>query len=401
MFSRIHFLFFFAMICCCAMNASAGVSGGDATSYSATQLLENSGNGSLSRNSVVMTPATSEGLVDSNYKLGPGDYLDIVLEDTYLSVQVYPDGSIIINECGSVNVAGKTVAEARDAILQIVAKRYNPKYCFVQLAQMKKFKVNVMGAVRNVGQFVVDPQTRLSYLMRLIGGTLPGNARDDSVLVIRKTDTLRVNYTKISNEGDFKNDIVLEQGDLIYVPFADMNDAVTLILPGYRVALPYLKDGTVADYFKYGGGDRYPNLGYNSVTIRDKSGKTKTISISEQTKTVVDPGSELEFSTKTLMVYVGGAVAGVGRVGYDPSWHALDYIAAAGVTTITGSWDQVKVIRGNRETIMVNATQDPIFPGDYIEIPKSAYERFKDFTLFIASLLTVVSSAFIIYVNYK
>ena len=146
MFSRIHFLFFFAMICCYAMNVSAGVSGGDATSYSATQLLENSGNGSLSRNSVVMTPATSEGLVDSNYKLGPGDYLDIVLEDTYLSVQVYPDGSIIINECGSVNVAGKTVAEARDAILQIVAKRYNPKYCFVQLAQMKKFKVNVMGA---------------------------------------------------------------------------------------------------------------------------------------------------------------------------------------------------------------------------------------------------------------
>ena len=93
-----RFLLFFVIISCCVMNASAGVSGGDATSYSATQLLENSGNGSLSRNSVVMTPATSEGVVDSNYKLGPGDYLDIVLEDTYLSVQVYPDGSIIINE---------------------------------------------------------------------------------------------------------------------------------------------------------------------------------------------------------------------------------------------------------------------------------------------------------------
>ena len=40
-------------------------------------------------------------------------------------------------------------------------------------------------------------------------------------------------------------------------------------------------------------------------------------------------------------------------------------------------------------------------PGDYIEIPKSHYESFKDFTLFLASLLTVVSSAFIIYVNYN
>ena len=66
-----------------------------------------------------------------------------------------------------------------------------------------------------------------------------------------------------------------------------------------------------------------------------------------------------------------------------------------------GISDQVKVIRGDRETMYVNATRDPILPGDYIEIPKSTYERFKDFTLFVASLLTVVSSAFIIYVNYK
>src|SRR5574344_1142473 len=196
MFSRIHFLFFFAMICCCAMNASSGISGGDASSYSASQLLENSGNGSLSRNSVVMTPATSEGLVDSNYKLGPGDYLDIVLENAYLSVQVYPDGSVIINECGSVNVAGKTLAEARTAILQLVSKRYDPKYCFIQLAQMKKFKVNVMGAAQNVGQFVVDPQTRLSLLIRVAGGTIPGVARDDDIRVIRGKDTIHVNYTK-------------------------------------------------------------------------------------------------------------------------------------------------------------------------------------------------------------
>ena len=59
------------------------------------------------------------------------------------------------------------------------------------------------------------------------------------------------------------------------------------------------------------------------------------------------------------------------------------------------------MIRGDRETLYLNATGDPILPGDFIELPKSTYERFKDFTLFVASLLTVVSSAFIIYVNYK
>jgi hypothetical protein len=36
-----------------------------------------------------------------------------------------------------------------------------------------------------------------------------------------------------------------------------------------------------------------------------------------------------------------------------------------------------------------------------IEIPRSRYESFKDFTLFLASLLTVISSALIVYVTYN
>ena len=68
----------------------------------------------------------------------------------------------------------------------------------------------------------------------------------------------------------------------------------------------------------------------------------------------------------------------------------------------TGSWDQVKVWRGEKpKAVSVNVATDPILPGDYIEVPKSHYEAFKDFTLFMASLLSVISSAFIIYVNYK
>ena len=355
---------------------------------------------SLQRNSVTMQPSYSEGVVDSNYILGPGDYLDIMLENTYLSAKVYPDGSIVIEECGSVNVAGKTLAQAREDILKMVADRYNPKYCFVQLAQMKKMIVNVMGAVPQVGQVFVEPQTRLTRLLKLVGDILP-QGRDDDVWVIRGGDTTHVNSFKIFNEGDFSSDIVLEPGDQIFVPFADMKNSVTLILPNYRSALSYVEGKTVADYFLSAGGNRIHNLGYQSVTIRKKDNSSESIPINEADKYVPSVGVEIEYTTKPLLVYVGGAVAGVGRQQYDPSWHALDYISAAGVLTTTGSFDQVKVIRGDRETIYVNATRDPILPGDYIEIPKSTYERFKDFTLFVASLLTVVSSAFIIYVNYK
>ncbi len=112
--------------------------------------------------------------------------------------------------------------------------------------------------------------------------------------------------------------------------------------------------------------------------------------------------SNIEFTVQDMLVYVGGAVNYIGRHPYDPSWHAIDYVAASGINTISGTWNQIRVWRGkNPEALKLSVTEDQIMPGDYIEIPKSHYESFKDFTLFLASLLTVVSSAFIIYVNYN
>ena len=118
--------------------------------------------------------------------------------------------------------------------------------------------------------------------------------------------------------------------------------------------------------------------------------------------TTVEPNTEVEFFIKELFVYLGGAVNYIGRYPYNPTWHAIDYISSGGVNTITGSWTQAKVWRGAKpEAISINVATDPILPGDVIEIPKNHYESFKDFTLFMASLLSVISSAFIIYVNYK
>ena len=110
----------------------------------------------------------------------------------------------------------------------------------------------------------------------------------------------------------------------------------------------------------------------------------------------------VKISACDLFVYVGGAVNYIGRYPYNPTWHAIDYISSGGLNTITGSWSQVKVWRGDKlKAIDINVASDPVLPGDVIEIPKSHYESFKDFTLFMASLLSVISSAFIIYVNYK
>jgi len=383
------------LVCVCAF-ASESMFGGS-TSKS---LVLGTGSSSM-RGEASLTPMFMEAPVDSNYVLGPGDFLDLMLEDKYLEVQVYPDGNVAVEECGAVNVSGKTIAEAQRLILDLVSKRYKREYCFVQLAALKKYRVNIMGAVNAVGQHVLDAQNRLTIFIRAIGGLLP-NANQEDIQVIRGKDTIHVNYHEMTQNGNFEKDIMLEPGDKIYVPFVPMGDNISMMFPGYRTTVAYRADRTLSDYFELAGANRMHNQGYKSVCIREPGKDPRWISLSEMKTTVVEPNTEVEFFVKELFVYLGGAVNYIGRYAYNPTWHAIDYISSGGVNTITGNWNQVKVWRGETpKAIPINVATDQILPGDVIEIPKNHYESFKDFTLFMASLLSVISSAFIIYVNYK
>ena len=357
--------------------------------------------GLSSRSSIALEPAFAEVPVDSSYVIGPGDFLDVMLEDNYLSVQVAPDGSIAIEECGVVFVGGKPLSEVREMILDLAAKRYKRDQCYVQLSALKRFRVNAMGAIVVVGQQLVDPQTRLSFFIRQLGGFL-SNANTEDVLVIRGKDTLHVNFSAMSNKGNFEDDVMLEQGDRVFVPYVNMGDNITMIFPGFRSSVAYSKDRTLQDYYELSGAARMHNFGYKAACVREPGQPPRWISLAEMSETKVAPNTEVEFSVQEMLVYVGGAVNYIGRYPYNPSWHALDYIAAAGINTITGSWNQVRVWRGKKpKSLSLSVTEDQILPGDYIEIPKSHYESFKDFTLFLVSLLTVVSSAFLIYATYN
>lgn len=389
-----RFLAIVFLICGMAFAQNTSLFGGSASILSGDQ-------GVSARSAATLQPTYAELQVDSTYILGPGDFLDIMLESKYLTVQIYPDGSVAIEECGAVNVGGKTLSEARTLILDLVAKRYKRDYCFVQLSALKRYRVNIMGAVPLLGQHSVEPQTRLSNFLRQVGNLLP-NANTEDIRVYRGKDTIHVDFQKMTVNGDFSQDVMLEQGDQIYVPYMDLTDNVVLIFPNWRTSVVYKEGRSISEYYGLSGAERLHNYGYKAVCVREVGKNPRWVPISEIGSVTVGPNSELEFGVQDMWVYVGGAVARLGQMEYQPTWHALDYIGAAGVNLISGSWNQVQVWRGgNVKPISLNVGTDPIYPGDYIEVPKSHYESFKDFTLFIASLLTVVSSAFIIYVNYK
>lgn len=345
------------------------------------------------RNPIAQQPLNLPRVVDSTYIVGPGDFFEILTLKGLDVVQISPEGNVSIPECGFVFVDGLQLKDAKAKILELLNTKYDAKYTRVQLVHMKWIQFSVLGAVAVPGRRTADPQLRLSTALDMVGGFLPTADRKNVMIIRRGGDTLRVDYTLYGNEGNDSVNITMEQEDVVYVPFFKQEASITIEVQGTQKSLPYIPGKTVLNYLGEARIDQQMNFKW--VKIKKPGHPAESFELKDVGDMALEPKTVIEFWHREPAVYVGGAVARMGRAIYNPEFHAIDYIAASGVTIVTGSWSQVSVTRDGK-SMSIDPHKDEILPGDYIEIPQSRYESVKDFVTFIASLLSVVATAIII-----
>ena len=348
--------------------------------------------GRFQRTNIVTEPIRLETAIDSTYIVGPGDYFEILSPKGFDVVQVSPEGNVSVPSCGMVNVDKLHLNEAKDSLKKLLVSKYDERYVQIQLVRTRKMSVSVLGAVQSPGRATVEQQTHLNGVIVLGGGFMPMADRKN-IKVIRDKDTITVNYIDYETEGKGEANIELRAGDVIYVPYIKSESTISVETPVTNMSVPYVEGRTLGEYL-----DKTPGVAEIKskwVKIKKPDGSTETYEIEKARDLRLAPETHVELWNKDPFVYVGGAVAAVGKALYTPGLHAIDYIASSGVTIITGSFRRVTRIRdGNRESI--DPYKGEIQPGDYIEIPRSIYESVKDVTLFLASLLSVVATAIII-----
>jgi len=336
------------------------------------------------RGGAAQTPVYLEEPVDSNYIVGPGDFFEILLPSGQDGLQVSPEGTVALQGCGLVYVSELRLAEAKRKILEKLKTRYDQKFIGVHLVQLRRFVVNVQGAVGNPGQVVVSGQTRVKAAVHL-AGNFKATANLDSIYIYRGNDTIAT----IEN-------ILLQNGDIIEVPHKEWRHTVDLIYVGKTVTVPHIPKHTIKEYVKEAGINT--DGGYMQVSIKNTEEIfTRWLSIDQIDNFSPAPLSQIEFHMQAPFVYVGGAVTTVGKVPYNSSMHAADYVAASGVTIITGDLSRVSVMRGGKK-ISIDWAKGEILPGDFIEIPRSLYEQTKDITFFVSSLIGILATALTIYI---
>lgn len=165
-----------------------------------------------------------------NYVLQPPDELEIhcsSVPEIHLSHHVIrPDGNISFEKLGSVPVAGKTPEQAADLIRLKVLELYSlPGDNPIEIA-VKKFRSSefyVLGEVSFPGPRVFTGRdTVLSVLAEARPTIL---AWEDQIKVIRpsgdkniKAKIFTLDYKRMARKGDTSQNVLLQEGDIIYVP---------------------------------------------------------------------------------------------------------------------------------------------------------------------------------------
>jgi protein involved in polysaccharide export with SLBB domain len=206
---------------------------GAATMASAQQPLDNLSAGDRDEEGVPTPAAKRAGLdvaatrlagpVDpQTYRLGPGDRFLLVLRGPVAvdaSLEVGPEGAILIPNEGVVFVAGRTLADARVDILARLHRVYRNVDVQLRLARPRSFRIYLTGRVDSPGPVSANGSYRVADV--LTPARLADGASQRNIEVIH-TDgsTERCDLQLFFQAGIATRNPFLRDGDVVNVPNA-------------------------------------------------------------------------------------------------------------------------------------------------------------------------------------
>jgi polysaccharide export outer membrane protein len=196
----------------------------------------------VDRRAEVLDPALFEAAVGEHegdaYHVGPGDSLIVaVYGHPELSLAQYAgvsgltgggargmglvidnDGTIQLPLIGSVKVAGKTTEQIRSFLEEkLVVYVKDPKVT-VQISFNGSIRYYLLGHFTDPGLKYSDRPLRLLEALSLGGSIALERASLRNAYVARGDKRLPINFRRLLNEGDLRQNIHLRSGDVVFVP---------------------------------------------------------------------------------------------------------------------------------------------------------------------------------------
>jgi polysaccharide export outer membrane protein len=170
-------------------------------------------------------PGQAFAQADSNYRLNPGDKLQITVweeEKLKQDVVVLPDGTISFPLVGHVAAAGKTTEELVSLLRERLKQFIPDSEVNVRLLAATGNMIYVTGEVAHPGAFVMTRPTDVMQALSMAGG-LTEFAKKNSIIVLRReadgrAKSLPFEYGDVEDGENIESNILLQSGDTIVAP---------------------------------------------------------------------------------------------------------------------------------------------------------------------------------------
>ena len=162
------------------------------------------------------------GTAPAEYRIGPEDVLQILVwknEAMSRAVTVRPDGKISLALLNDIQASGLTALELREVVTKKLAEYIPTPEISVIVAEVRSFKVSVIGEVTRPGRFELKSWTTALDALALAGGFTQFAARSKIVILHPEGRTMKripFNYSKVA-AGEQEN-FYLQNGDIVLVP---------------------------------------------------------------------------------------------------------------------------------------------------------------------------------------
>ncbi len=230
---------------------------------------------------IIVILLLSNNVFAKDYVIGDGDSLQISVwgsPELSLGVMVRPDGKISIPALGEVKASGFTPMELKTILEKAMKKLVKTPIVTVIATGMTNYRIFVIGRGAPAGVTQLSRETTLLEFLAQLGSL--GEADLESAYLVRNKKMIKTDFSGLFEKGDFKQDIVLEPNDIIFIP--DIFEKRISIVGEIKQpsTIDYRKGLTVLDVILSAGGFTEFARKNDVVVMRKQSdGKREKISV--------------------------------------------------------------------------------------------------------------------------
>jgi polysaccharide export outer membrane protein len=201
-------------------------------------------------------PSMQVKAASTDYRLGPGDLLKIVVfdhDELNLDARISQTGNITFALVGQVPVGGLSTRDAEVLLAKRLADGgfVSRPQVSILVSDFESQKVSVMGQVTKAGQYPLDSSKSVLDALALAGGLLNDSAGDDATLVRADGTHVAIDLSRLF-DGDPAMNPPVHDGDTLFVQRAAQFYVYGEVQHPGQYRLP--RNTTIAQAISIGGG---------------------------------------------------------------------------------------------------------------------------------------------------